>query len=90
MKKASDIFEILRKELHSNKFIESYRLSPKAFVRTRILNFPTIVSFVLNLLKKSIPKELNNFSKQLQRERTSCSSESKLRHEKNYIEILLT
>ena len=74
MKKASDIFETLRKELHSDKFIESYRLSPKAFVRTRILNFPTIVSFVLNLLKKSISKELNNFSKQLHIERTSRSS----------------
>lgn len=74
MKKASEIFEILRQELHSESFMRTYRLSSKAFVRVRTLTFPTIISFVLNLLKQSIPKELNNFSKQLKIERTTRSA----------------
>lgn len=79
MKKASHIFAILRDELHSESLLLSSRLSPKAFVRIRSLTFPIIVSFVLNLLKKSIPKELNNFSKHLQIKRTSRSSVTQAR-----------
>ncbi|MDP1835282.1 MAG: IS4 family transposase [Chlamydiales bacterium] len=79
MKKASEIFEILRQEMHSEDFMRSFRLSTKAFVRERTLTFTTILSFVLNLLRKSIPKELNNFSGQLQVARTTRSAVTQAR-----------
>lgn len=58
MKKTSKIFEIIRTELHSIKFLNDCKLFPKAFLRNRLLPLPVIFLFILNLLKKSIPNEL--------------------------------
>lgn len=63
MKTTSYIFEKMRKHLHSEFFLKNNRISSKSFLRTRILPFPVIFLFILNLLKKSIPKEQIGFCK---------------------------
>lgn len=61
MKKASYIFEIMREHLHSKKFLEVSRINPCDFCRNRFFKCYTIALFILNLLKKSIPKEMISF-----------------------------
>lgn len=74
MKKSVRIFEILKTKIHTKEFIEEYKQYPKAFLRYRLLPFPIIFLFILNLLRKSIPKELNSFCNYLQTEKTSRSA----------------
>lgn len=61
MKKTSYIFGIIKERLHSPEFFNVCRVSRADFTRNRILTCPIIVLFILNLLKKSIPKELFSF-----------------------------
>lgn len=61
MKKASYIFDLLRQQLNSKEFLMDCKLTPESFSRRRVLSFPVIVLFILNLLKKSIPKEIDSF-----------------------------
>lgn len=61
MKKASYIYSLLRQLLNSEKLLTDSKMTPESFSRNRVLNFPVIVLFILNLLKKSIPKELDSF-----------------------------
>ena len=61
MKKASYIFSLLRQLLNSEKFVTDCKITSEAFSRNRVLNFPVIVLFILNLVKKSIPKEIDSF-----------------------------
>jgi hypothetical protein len=79
MKKAREIFEVLKAQLHSNDFANTHKTNPKAFVRCRLLPFQTLCSFVLNLLNQSIPKELNIFSNHLQTERPTRSAVTQAR-----------
>lgn len=53
----------MRNYLHSEEFINNNKIGPKAFLRRRLLTFPILFSFILNLLKKSIPKEQIAFCK---------------------------
>src|ERR1700733_6067426 len=62
MKKASYIFGIVRDCLHSTEFAVYCRLNPCDFTRHRFLTCQIILLFILNLLKKSIPKEMISFS----------------------------
>lgn len=61
MKKASHIFGVIREQLHSTKFLEICRIRPSDFTRNRFLTCQVLVLFILNLLKKSIPKEMFSF-----------------------------
>jgi hypothetical protein len=63
MKKASYIFEVIRERLQSVEFLEIARINPCDFTRTRLLTCQILILFVLNLLKKSIPKEMISFRK---------------------------
>lgn len=74
MKKSVRIFEILKLKIHSKNFVEEFKLSPKAFLRCRLLPFPIIFLFILNLLRKSIPKELNSFCKNVKTNKTTRSA----------------
>lgn len=74
MKKSVRIFEFLKFKIHSVDFVEEFKLSPKAFLRCRLLPFPIIFLFILNLLRKSIPKELNSFCKNMKTKKTSRSA----------------
>jgi len=61
MKKASYIFSLLRQLLNSENLLTDSKMTPESFSRNRVLNFPVLVLFILNLLKNSIPKEIDSF-----------------------------
>ena len=61
MKKASYIFGIMKERLHSSEFLDICRINPCDFTRNRLLTCQVLVLFILNLLKKSIPKEIISF-----------------------------
>lgn len=61
MKKASYIFGILKERLHSPDFVKLCRITPSDFTRNRFLSCQILVLFILNILRKSIPKELISF-----------------------------
>lgn len=61
MKKASYIFNLLRQLLNSEELLTASRLASESFSRNRVLNFRVVVLFILNLLKNSIPKEIDSF-----------------------------
>jgi Transposase DDE domain len=61
MKKASDIFTVMKKHIHSENFLNICRISSNAFIRESILSCKVLFLFILNLLNKSIPKELISF-----------------------------
>lgn len=61
MKKASYIFGLLRQLLHSELLLADCKTVHGSFSRNRVLTFPVLVLFILNLLKKSIPKEIDSF-----------------------------
>jgi IS4 transposase len=63
MKTASYIFEKMKKHLHSEVFKKNNRIGPTSFLRIRLLPFTVIFLFILNLLRKSIPKERIAFCK---------------------------
>ncbi len=79
MKKSARIIGFLKAKIHTKEFIVECRLSPKAFLRCRLLPFPIIFLFILNLLRKSIPKELNSFSKDLKTGKTTRSAVTQAR-----------
>ena len=56
-----EIFEMIQTQIHSSKFKEKYRKSPKAFTRRRILDFPTLIGSMLNRMSKSLAVEINQF-----------------------------
>lgn len=74
MKKSVRIFTLLKAKIHTKEFVEEHKLSITAFLRYRLLPFPVIFLFILNLLRKSIPKELNSFSKDLNTTKTTRSA----------------
>jgi hypothetical protein len=59
----ANLIESLKKIAKSNDFISRHKLSTKAFVRKRLLTFPTMIFFLINLLKGSIQDELDHFFK---------------------------
>lgn len=61
MKKASYIFGVMKERLNSLEFLDICRINPCDFTRNRSLTCQIIVLFILNLLRKSIPKELISF-----------------------------
>jgi Transposase DDE domain len=61
MKKASYIFSIMKQRLHSSEFLDICRINSCDFTRNRCLTCQILVLFILNLLKKSIPKEMISF-----------------------------
>jgi len=56
----------IKQLLESDAFKERHRLSAKAFCRKRILTFPIMVMFLLNMVKHALQDELDEFFKVLQ------------------------
>lgn len=79
MKKASYIFGVMKEYLHSKEFLETCKIGPKAFIRNRLLPYNIIFLFILNLLRTSIPKELNSFCKICELNPTSRPAVTKAR-----------
>ena len=49
--------------------MKAYRLSKTAFIRNRILNFPILILYLLNLRKHSNQTELDQFFKVINKEK---------------------
>lgn len=79
MKKASYIFGIMRTKLQSPEFLKICRISPKDFTRNRLLTCQVVLLFILNLLKRSIPKEMISFCDYCDMEEISRSAVTQAR-----------
>jgi hypothetical protein len=55
----------IKQLLESEAFKERYRTSEKAFTRHRTLTFPIVILFLLNLVKRGLQDELDEFFKAL-------------------------
>src|SRR3989338_3773724 len=60
-KEAKRTIQTLKRILYSREFLLANRKSSNCFVRKRKLPFPTLILFMLNLVKKSLQKELSEF-----------------------------
>lgn len=61
MKKASYIFGIIKEQFQTSKFLTICRINSRDFTRNRLFTCQVLILFILNLLKKSIPKEIFSF-----------------------------
>jgi len=52
----------IKNKIYSEIFLKSNRKSAKDFTRERKLTFPKLILFMLNSIKKSLQKELTEFS----------------------------
>lgn len=59
----TNLIKSLKERLNSLDFLERQRQSDKAFSRQRCLPFVTVVLFLLNLVKRSLQDELDEFFK---------------------------
>jgi hypothetical protein len=57
----TNLIKTLKERLNSLEFLERHRQSDKAFIRRRCLPFVTVVLFLLNLVKRSLQDELDEF-----------------------------
>ena len=80
----------LKKILFSEEFLNRHRKSPRDFTRTRLLPFPSLILFIMNLLKSAIQVELNYFFKAIHRADTAipeitdsafCQARKKLKYQ---------
>jgi len=55
----------LKNELTSEGFIERHRQQPKDFSRQRILTFCTVILFLVNMVKRALQDELDEYFKML-------------------------
>ena len=68
-KSLKTIYEELNNTINSLSFMDKYRLSKTAFIRNRILNFPMLILYLLNLRKHSNQLELDQFFKIINKEK---------------------
>ena len=60
-KTAVFIFKKIQTQLFSEELKHEYKVSEKHFTRNRKQNFPFILLFMLNFLRKSLKMEIDNF-----------------------------
>ncbi|MHC4686915.1 MAG: IS4 family transposase [Planctomycetota bacterium] len=79
----------LKNKLASDEFLERHRRSPKDFSRQRILTFCTVILFLINMIKRALQDELDEFFKMLQQGQVAerivtksafCQARLKLKH----------
>ncbi|MCB0225820.1 MAG: hypothetical protein KDI02_19180, partial [Anaerolineae bacterium] len=56
----------LRKTLGSEEFLQRHRRQPQDFSRQRILTFCTVILFLINMIKRALQDELDEFFKLLE------------------------
>ena len=59
----TELIETLKRRLSSTDFMERHRRSSKDFTRTRCLPFVIVVLFLLNMVKRALQDELDEFFK---------------------------
>ena len=62
-KKTFEILKKIQEKLMSEKLKNKFRKRAKDFTRNRLLTFSILITFILNLIRKSLQAELNNFMK---------------------------
>jgi len=65
LKICANLIVFLKQIIHSKDFSDRHRRSSKDFTRERLLPFPTLIFFLINLLKGSVQDELDYFFKAL-------------------------
>lgn len=61
-----DLFQHLRSKLESDAFLQRHRRSERDFTRKRRLTFIVVVLFLLNMVKRALQDELDEFFRALQ------------------------
>jgi hypothetical protein len=60
-KEAKRLLRIFKQTIYSQQFIDIHRKSKNCFIRNRKMPFPALILFMINLVKKSLQKELTEF-----------------------------
>ena len=63
------LYEVIKTTTNNPLFLEKHRLLKNAFTRNRLLNFPTLILYLLNLRKHSNQVELDQFFKAINDEK---------------------
>lgn len=84
-KKCAEILEIIYQFLNSVELLNLGRFCKNDFTRNRVLCFQRLVSFIINLARKSLKLELNSFTKNLNIEDITTQAFSKARKKLNPI-----
>ena len=63
------LYEVIKTTINNPLFLEKHRLLKNAFTRNRLLNFPTLILYLLNLRKHSNQVELDQFFKAINEEK---------------------
>lgn len=79
----------LKDKLGSEEFLQRHRRQPKDFSRQRKLTFCTVILFLINMVKRALQDELDEFFKILEQEQVAqrvvtksafCQARKKLKH----------
>lgn len=90
LKICANLINHLKKILFSHEFLVRHRKSPRDFSRTRLLTFPSVILFLLNMLKSALQVELNYLFKAIHGTDTAdpivtasafCQARMKLKHQ---------
>ena len=73
-KEAKRLLKIFKKTIYSKQFLENHRKSKNCFIRNRKMPFASLVLFMLNLVKKTLQKELTEFFSNFSREKNITKS----------------
>ena len=79
-KKTFEILKNIQPKLMSEDLKAKFKKRPQDFTRNCLLTFPILVTFILNLIRKSLQVELNNFIKILPLKAISKQTFSAARH----------
>lgn len=73
-KEAKRLLKIIKQLIYSREFLEHHRKSKNSFIRKRKMPFPELILFMLNLVKKSLQKELSEFFFKFSKEKNITNS----------------
>lgn len=59
---AASIFEQIKKYLYNKTLLSNCKLSMNFFTRSRLLPFPVLVSYIINLIRRSLHLEISAFA----------------------------
>jgi len=84
-KEAKRSLRLFDKTLNSKEFLENHKNTENSFIRNRKMPFPHLILFMLNLVKKSLQKELTEFFSVFSNEKNItksafCQSRMNLKH----------
>lgn len=87
--KYENLIKHLKNKLGSEEFLERHRQNPKDFSRQRILTFGTVILFLINMVKRALQDELDEFFKLLEQNQVAqrmvtksafCQARQKLKY----------